>query len=230
MVTLLGLWPCGSLRRVRAPDDRAAFVVISLVFSTVYFVLVERCMTRFRRVAAAVLLDLRPVLLVARALLEGACDQYLQIFNGTPFKNVIWRLLGVRIGKRVFDDGCYMTETTLVTIGDDCTLNAGSDDPVPLAGGRHLQVRPHHDRRRLHARRRRLRPLRRDDGRRRGARPRLLPDEGRGGPADARWGGNPAREMRGADRVHACSHDHDESRQRRSGQYPLTHARRCAEE
>ena len=39
---------------------------------------------------------------------------------------MIWRLLGVRIGRRVFDDGCYMPERTLVTIGDDCTLNAGS--------------------------------------------------------------------------------------------------------
>ncbi|MGH8950835.1 MAG: DapH/DapD/GlmU-related protein, partial [Acidimicrobiia bacterium] len=36
------------------------------------------------------------------------------------------RLLGVRMGSRVFDDGCWMTERTLVTIGDDCTLNAGS--------------------------------------------------------------------------------------------------------
>ncbi|MCL8013293.1 hypothetical protein M1L21_19355 [Streptomyces sp. AS02] len=35
----------------------------------------------------------------------------------------------------------------------------------------------------MHPRGRRLRPLRRDGGRRRGARPRLLPDEGRGGPA-----------------------------------------------
>ena len=28
------------------------------------------------------------------------------VFNGTPFKNVLWRLLGARIGRRVFDDGC----------------------------------------------------------------------------------------------------------------------------
>ena len=40
-------------------------------------------------------------------------ELYLQAFNGTPFKNVIWRLLGVRLGRRVFDDGCYMTERTL---------------------------------------------------------------------------------------------------------------------
>jgi non-ribosomal peptide synthetase-like protein len=49
-----------------------------------------------------------------------------KIFNGTPFKGPMWRLLGVRIGKRVFDDGCDIPERTLVTIGDDCTLNAGT--------------------------------------------------------------------------------------------------------
>jgi non-ribosomal peptide synthetase-like protein len=51
---------------------------------------------------------------------------YLNTFNGTPLKNVIWRLLGVRIGRRVFDDGWWPTERTFTTIGDDCTLNAGS--------------------------------------------------------------------------------------------------------
>ena len=35
-------------------------------------------------------------------------------------------MLGVRIGRRVFDDGCAMPEKTLVTIGDDAILNAGS--------------------------------------------------------------------------------------------------------
>ncbi|WP_170309030.1 Pls/PosA family non-ribosomal peptide synthetase [Pseudonocardia hierapolitana] len=51
---------------------------------------------------------------------------YLLMFNGTPFKNVIWRMLGVRIGERVFDDGCAFVEKTFVSIGDGCTLNAGS--------------------------------------------------------------------------------------------------------
>src|SRR6185503_19453147 len=52
--------------------------------------------------------------------------------------------------------------------------------PVPLAGGWHVQVRPHDDRRAMQHRRRRLRPLRREDGRRGRARGRLIPDE-RGG-------------------------------------------------
>ena len=37
-----------------------------------------------------------------------------------------WRLFGLRIGKRVFDDGCAISEPTLVSIGDDCTLNSGT--------------------------------------------------------------------------------------------------------
>ena len=32
----------------------------------------------------------------------------------------------MRIGRRVFDDGCYISERSFVTIGDRCTLNAGS--------------------------------------------------------------------------------------------------------
>jgi non-ribosomal peptide synthetase-like protein len=55
-----------------------------------------------------------------------SADTYLNAFNGTPLKNVIWRMLGVRIGRRVFDDGCFLTERTFTTIGDGSTLNAGS--------------------------------------------------------------------------------------------------------
>jgi non-ribosomal peptide synthetase-like protein len=47
-------------------------------------------------------------------------------FNGTPFKAMGWRLMGVRVGKRLFDDGAGIPEKTLVTLGDDVVLNAGS--------------------------------------------------------------------------------------------------------
>ncbi|MEJ3654125.1 Pls/PosA family non-ribosomal peptide synthetase [Actinomycetes bacterium KLBMP 9759] len=53
-------------------------------------------------------------------------DTYIQRLNGTPFKNGLWRALGVKVGRRVFDDGAAMTERVLVTIGDRCTLNERS--------------------------------------------------------------------------------------------------------
>jgi non-ribosomal peptide synthetase-like protein len=48
------------------------------------------------------------------------------LLNGTPLKGIMWRLLGVRIGRRVFDDGCGISEKSLVRIGDDAVLNAGT--------------------------------------------------------------------------------------------------------
>jgi non-ribosomal peptide synthetase-like protein len=51
---------------------------------------------------------------------------YLEAFNGTPLRPVLLRLLGARIGRRVFDDGAGMPERRFTTIGDDCTLNAGT--------------------------------------------------------------------------------------------------------
>jgi hypothetical protein len=54
-----------------------------------------------------------------------ADSDYIQLFNGTPFKNLLWRLLGVKIGRRVFDDGAFLPERSFATIGDHVTLNAG---------------------------------------------------------------------------------------------------------
>jgi phosphopantetheinyl transferase len=51
---------------------------------------------------------------------------YVGVFNGTPMKSLLWRAMGVRVGRRVFDDGCWITERPLVVIGDDTTLNEGS--------------------------------------------------------------------------------------------------------
>jgi non-ribosomal peptide synthetase-like protein len=48
------------------------------------------------------------------------------LLNGTAFKGLVWRILGVRIGRRVFDDGCIIMEKTMVAVGDDCALNEGS--------------------------------------------------------------------------------------------------------
>ncbi|MFC4429605.1 Pls/PosA family non-ribosomal peptide synthetase [Citricoccus alkalitolerans] len=50
----------------------------------------------------------------------------LPFLDGTPFKPVFWRLQGVQMGKRVFDDGCWIPEKTLVTVGDDAVLNANA--------------------------------------------------------------------------------------------------------
>ncbi len=100
-------------------------LVVGISFTAGYFALVERYLTRFRPLRPRVCSIYDPYFWRHERLWKVP-DTHFAVFNGTPFKNVLWRLLGVRLGKRVFDDGCYLTERTLTAIGDDCVLNAGS--------------------------------------------------------------------------------------------------------
>jgi non-ribosomal peptide synthetase-like protein len=105
----------------------AALTGLVLVgFTVAYFVLVDRATTEFRSLRPRFCSIYDSYFWYHERFWKVPATAYLQMFNGTPFKNLVWRLLGVRIGRRVFDDGCGMTERTLVTIGHDCTLNAGS--------------------------------------------------------------------------------------------------------
>jgi non-ribosomal peptide synthetase-like protein len=113
-------------------DDSAAAVlavasVVIVAFSIGYYVFFERLVTWC--------LPLRPLYCSIydrkfwrheRFWKSAAATAHVQLLNGTPFKNIAWRMLGARVGRRLFDDGASMPEKTLVTIGDDVTLNAGS--------------------------------------------------------------------------------------------------------
>ncbi|MFI5612962.1 Pls/PosA family non-ribosomal peptide synthetase [Amycolatopsis sp. NPDC051903] len=121
---------------------------------------------------------------------------YVLAFNGTPLKNVIWRLLGMRVGRRVFDDGLRVPERTFTTIGDDCTLNADTivqchsqedggfkSDRIAIGAGCTLGVGAfvHYG-------------VTTGDGAVLATSSFLM--KGEEVPPNARWGGNPATEMR----------------------------------
>lgn len=100
--------------------------IMVLLFTALYFVLVERAVIS-RHPPGPLFCSIYDLRFWQRERFwKVPSEAYLRLFNGTPFKSVIWRLLGVRLGSRVFDDGCYLTERTMVTLGDGCTLNAGS--------------------------------------------------------------------------------------------------------
>ncbi|GGU73738.1 Pls/PosA family non-ribosomal peptide synthetase [Lentzea flava] len=123
-LTMLGFW-VSDLYDSWGAMAIALFSVLSLLFGVVYFAFVERAATAFR--------GTRPT---SCSLYEPDCwrrERFLKltghmhrVLDGTPLKGVAWRLLGVRLGRRLFDDGCTLAEKDMVTIGDDCTLNAGS--------------------------------------------------------------------------------------------------------
>jgi non-ribosomal peptide synthetase-like protein len=95
--------------------------VLFFPLSLGYFAAVERASLRFER--------MKPTLCSILDEPYWRAERYWKLsmlgvmFKGTPFKNIISRLLGVRVGKKVFDDGCMITEKTLLEIGDYATLN-----------------------------------------------------------------------------------------------------------
>lgn len=179
-----------------APLALAALPLTALVFSALYYALVERTLTGFRPLRPRLCSIYDPVFWRQERLWKLP-DRHLQILNGTPYKNLVWRLLGVRIGRRVFDDGAYITERTLTEIGDDCTLAAGSkiqahsqedgtykSDHISIGAGSTLEVQAF-----VHY------------GVTLGEGAVLAPDsflmKGEEVPPHARWGGNPATETTG---------------------------------
>ncbi|MFD7628809.1 Pls/PosA family non-ribosomal peptide synthetase [Streptomyces sp. NPDC059851] len=172
-----------------------AMLPAGLLVTTLYYVLVERSFTAWRPLRPQLCSIYDPVFWRQERLWKVP-DQHLVVFNGTPFKPLVWRLLGVRIGRRVFDDGFSVTERTLASVGDDCTLNFHSkvqchsqedgtfkSDYSTVGPGCTLGVNSH-----VHY------------GVTMGEESHLAADaflmKGEDVPAGARWGGNPATETR----------------------------------
>ncbi|MGW5348396.1 Pls/PosA family non-ribosomal peptide synthetase [Streptomyces sp. HUAS TT3] len=96
----------------------------AILFSVAYVVLTERVVTALNRPGPLFCSIYDRRFWQRERYWKVPSEAYVRLFNGTPFKPLLWRMLGVRIGRRVFDDGCFLPERPMVTIGDECTLNA----------------------------------------------------------------------------------------------------------
>jgi len=173
----------------------AALLAAVVLVNGALFGLTERAVLGFRRLRPTFCSIYDPYFWRIERLWKFNQGAYLKVFDGTPFKNLIWRALGVRIGRRVFDDGCDMPDRTLVALGDDCVLNVGSviqchsqedgtfkSDGTTLGAGCTVGVGAvvHYG-------------VTMGDGAVLAADSFLM--KGEDVPVGARWGGNPAREM-----------------------------------
>jgi non-ribosomal peptide synthetase-like protein len=104
----------------------AASALLDVAFTVGYFILAERVVTGFRGLRPRFCSIYQAAFWEHERYWKVPSVAYMQIFNGTPFKNAVWRLLGVKVGRRVLDDGCSIVERTLVRIGSGTTLGAGS--------------------------------------------------------------------------------------------------------
>jgi non-ribosomal peptide synthetase-like protein len=184
-----------ALYDVFAHTVTAGLLALSLVVSSVYYVLVERWIEVFHPLEPRICSIYDPGFWVHERLWKVHPIHLLHAFDGTPFKSVLWRLMGVRIGRKVFDDGVHISEPTLTAIGDECVLNFRSKiqchsqedgtfkcDRTTIGAGCTLGVGAfvHYG-------------VTMGDGSALAADSFLM--KGEDVPARARWAGNPAREM-----------------------------------
>ena len=105
----------------------ASFVVM-LVVGLLVPIVIENVMTRFRGLQPQLCSIYHPYFWWHERYWKlQIVNLRMNMLNGTAFKPFIWRRLGVRMGSRVFDDGCSIPERSLVSIGSRCTLNAGTN-------------------------------------------------------------------------------------------------------
>ena len=173
----------------------ALLFALGAVVAAVYYALVERCFEALGP-PPSICSIYDPGFWWVERVWKLHPIHFLHIFDGTPFKNVLWRLTGTRIGRRVFDDGVYISEPTLTAVGDECVLNNQSkiqcesqEDGTyksgrsTLGAGCTIGVGAFV-----------LYGVTMGDGSVLAADSFLM--KGEEVPAHARWGGNPAREMR----------------------------------
>ena len=173
----------------------AVRLALSAVAAAIYYALVERCFETLGPPPPAICSIYDSRFWWVERVWKLHPINFLHLFDGTPFKSVLWRLIGVRFGKRVFDDGVFISEPTLTVIGDECALNQQSilqcdsqedgtykSGPMTIGAGCTIGVGAfvHYD-------------VTMEDGAVLAADSFLM--KGETVPRASRWGGNPAREL-----------------------------------
>ncbi len=132
IVMLAGVWAYNQFAlQMLASSWVTSFVVGvlamgALFFTSFYYIMYERLVTwRYPVKPRICSLYERPFWNHERFWKMNIND-LLVVFDGTPLKSVILRAQGVKLGKRVYDNGVGITEPNMVEIGDYCCLNIGS--------------------------------------------------------------------------------------------------------
>ena len=100
-----------------------AVTVILAVFAIGYFAMVERASLAFKKLKPSIVTIYDVEFWRHERHWKLADSPIVTILGGTPFKNVVSRMIGVKVGRKVYDGGSTITERTLTEIGDFACIN-----------------------------------------------------------------------------------------------------------
>jgi non-ribosomal peptide synthetase-like protein len=103
------------------------FAIAGLAVATIaYFAFIERATLGFGRLKPTMITIYDPEFWHHERHWKLADSAIVNLLVGTPFRSIISRLLGVKVGRKVYDGGAMITERTLTEIGDYANLNEAS--------------------------------------------------------------------------------------------------------
>src|SRR5204863_805012 len=123
LVVLIDLAAFKFFEGVLANSIMALLFALSPVVAALYYAAVEGCFEKLSPPPPAICSIYDRRFWWVERIWKLHPITFFHLFDGTPFLTLLWRLIGVRMGKRAFDDGVYISEPTLTTIGDECVLN-----------------------------------------------------------------------------------------------------------
>jgi len=123
LVVLIDLTALEMFRDVFAHAVMALLFALSALVAALYYAAVEGCFEKLGPPPPAISSIYDARFWWVERVWKLHPIHFFALFDGTPFKTLLWRMIGVRMGRRVFDDGAYISEPTLTAIGDECVLN-----------------------------------------------------------------------------------------------------------
>jgi non-ribosomal peptide synthetase-like protein len=103
-----------------------AATVAMAAASIAFFVLLERASLRFKRLEPKLASIYDPYFWFHERHWKLSESPIVGLFSGTPFRGLLLRALGMKVGAKVFDCSRSITERTLTQVGDYANLNEGS--------------------------------------------------------------------------------------------------------
>ena len=96
---------------------------VDFLAMVVFYALVERASLWFRPLAPKIATIYDPYFWSHERHWKLSDSPVPRLFAGTPFRSLVLRMLGMKVGRMVWDGGAITTERTLVEVGDYANLN-----------------------------------------------------------------------------------------------------------
>jgi non-ribosomal peptide synthetase-like protein len=103
-----------------------AATVVMTGATIAFFVLLERASLRFKRLTPKIVTIYDPYFWSHERHWKLSESPITRLFSGTPFRPLMFRAMGMKIGRKVFDCSRSITERTLTEVGDYANLNEGA--------------------------------------------------------------------------------------------------------